>query len=69
MPTYEYNCRVCDHTFEKEHGIKDDPLQECPKCLVWALKRIINNEGGFILKGNTWEKDGYTSPDKKTKDS
>jgi len=69
VPTYEYICRVCDHTFEKEQSIKDTPLQECPACLVCSLRRVINSEGGFILKGSTWEKDGYTSADKKAKDT
>ena len=69
MPTYEYACRVCNHTFEKEQSIKDPPLKECPKCLVCALKRVINSEGGFILKGDGWENDGYASSDKKKADS
>lgn len=56
---YEYNCRVCNYEFEVEQSIKADPLDECPKCLVSALKRVISGGSGFLLKGNTWAKDGY----------
>jgi len=61
MPTYEYVCKVCDHQFEIQHSIKDDALLECPKCRVCALDRLINSDGGFILKGDCWHKDLYNT--------
>jgi putative FmdB family regulatory protein len=69
MPTYEYLCTVCNHEFECEQSIKDDPLEECPKCMVAGLKRVINNQSGFILKGGGWYSDLYSStkPAKKKK--
>ena len=62
MPTYEYVCRVCNHEFETEQSIKEQPLLECPQCRVCALKRVINSNGGFILKGGGWYKDSYSKP-------
>lgn len=60
MPTYEYACRVCKNEFEADQSIKEQPLEECPKCLTNALYRLISS-GSFILKGSTWAKDGYAN--------
>lgn len=32
MPTYEYECRACSHTFEAEQRIVEDPMKDCPSC-------------------------------------
>ena len=32
MPTYEYRCRDCGHTFEIVQRMSDDPLTVCPNC-------------------------------------
>ena len=32
MPTYEYTCRDCGHTFEIVQSMWDDPLTMCPEC-------------------------------------
>lgn len=32
MPTYEYACRDCGHTFEIVQSMWDDPLTMCPEC-------------------------------------
>lgn len=59
--TYEYACNCCNHQFEIEQSIKDKPLEECPRCLVAALKRLISG-GIFVLKGDGWYRDGYSGP-------
>ena len=58
---YEYRCAVCKHEFEAEQKITDEPLYECPKCLVASLVRLISGGSGFVLKGGGWYKDGYSS--------
>jgi len=63
--TYEYQCSVCSHQFEVEQSIKDEPLSECPKCHVTALKRLVSGGTGFVLQGEGWAKDLYSSPPKK----
>jgi putative FmdB family regulatory protein len=40
MPTYEYVCRVCGHTFEIVRSMNDPPLTECPRC-GGELRRIF----------------------------
>ncbi|MGZ4149800.1 MAG: FmdB family zinc ribbon protein, partial [Actinomycetota bacterium] len=32
MPTYEYACKQCGHTFEIVQSFKDDTLTVCPEC-------------------------------------
>ena len=58
---YEYCCRVCEHQFEAEQRITDEPLVECPKCLTGALYRLISGGTNFVLKGNGWFRDGYSN--------
>lgn len=64
MPTYEYECNVCGHQLEAEQSIKDKPLEECPKCRVLSLKRLISSNTNFVLKGDGWAGDGYSSTKK-----
>ena len=59
MPTYEYECRSCGHTFEAIQSINDKPLSRCPKCKS-SLRRIINGGMGVIFKGS-----GFYSTDNK----
>lgn len=42
MPTYEYECRACSHTFEAEQRIVEDPMTDCPSCgQENSLKRLV----------------------------
>ncbi|MDR2210185.1 MAG: zinc ribbon domain-containing protein [Spirochaetaceae bacterium] len=51
MPTYEYQCKDCGHTFEAFQSMSEDPLKDCPKC-GREIRRIINGGGGVIFKGS-----------------
>lgn len=53
MPTYEYQCRSCDHLLEVFQKITDEPLLECPKCHQAALNKVLSATN-FQLKGNGW---------------
>lgn len=57
MLTYEYKCKSCEHHFETEQRITDEPLKTCPKC-EGEISRLISN-GNFILQGSGWYRDGY----------
>jgi putative FmdB family regulatory protein len=59
MPTYEYECTKCGHTFEVMQSIKDKSLSRCPEC-KGALRRLIFGGLGVIFKGS-----GYYSTDNK----
>jgi putative FmdB family regulatory protein len=39
MPTYGYICDKCDHEFEIDQRIADEPLVKCPECKKKALRR------------------------------
>jgi putative FmdB family regulatory protein len=50
MPTYEYECKSCGHTFEVFQSIKDEALRDCPECGK-EIRRLINGGTGVIFKG------------------
>lgn len=51
MPTYEYECTHCGHSFEAFQKITDKPLNKCPKCNN-KVKRLISSGAGIIFKGS-----------------
>ena len=61
MPTYEYKCTSCGHTFEAFQSMNDKPLSRCPKCRS-AVRRVINGGIGVIFKGSGF----YTTDYKKS---
>jgi putative FmdB family regulatory protein len=63
MPTYEYQCKSCGHTFEAFQSMKDDALTECPQCGK-DIRRLINGGAGIIFKGS-----GFYVTDKKNSHS
>jgi putative FmdB family regulatory protein len=52
MPTYDYKCNKCGHTFEIMQSIKDEPLKKCLKCGEDALQKLISAGAGLIFKGS-----------------
>ena len=52
MPTYDYECAKCGHTFDAFQSMSDDPLKKCPECSQNALKRLIGGGLGVIFKGS-----------------
>ena len=69
MPTYEYECTECKHTFEEFQKIADKPLQRCPKCRG-KLRRLISGGVGLIFKGSgfyitDYKKSNLPEPQKK----
>jgi putative FmdB family regulatory protein len=59
MPTYEYECKSCGHTFDVFQSMNDEPLKDCPQCGE-DVRRGINGGSGIILKGS-----GFYVTDKK----
>lgn len=60
MPIYEYACEKCDHEFEVEQRITEDPIKTCPKCKSRKVKKLIS-QTSFVLKGGGWYSDLYSS--------
>ncbi|MCB9435694.1 MAG: zinc ribbon domain-containing protein [Anaerolineales bacterium] len=42
MPRYDYRCKACDHRFEAQHGMNEDP-PPCPVCHQTDLQRLITS--------------------------
>ena len=60
MPVYEYQCKKCDHEFEREQRITEKPVKKCPSCGAMQAKRLISRTS-FVLKGSGWYGDLYSS--------
>lgn len=60
MPTYEYECTKCGHTFELIQRISDKPVERCPEC-KGKVRRLIHGGMGVIFKGSGF----YTTDNKK----
>ena len=52
MPTYEYECDACGHSFEHLQSMLDKKLRKCPECGKLKLQRLIGTGGGVIFKGS-----------------
>lgn len=51
MPTYEYKCADCGHTFEEFQSITAEPIWNCPSC-NGPVQRLIGAGNGLIFKGS-----------------
>jgi putative FmdB family regulatory protein len=60
MPTYQYRCRKCGHSFELFHSIKDDGIKRCPKCRGRAT-RVPSGGAGLLFKGSGFYITDYRS--------
>ena len=66
MPTYEYKCSNCNHTFEVFQSISAEPVKECPKC-NGPVKRLIGTGLSPIFKGSGFYQTDYkNNPHKDT---
>jgi putative FmdB family regulatory protein len=52
MPTYDFKCDACGHTFEKMQLMSAAPLKKCPKCGKNKVRRLIGTGAGLIFKGS-----------------
>jgi len=61
MPTYEYKCNSCNHTFELFQSMTAEPATECPEC-SGPVKRLIGAGAGIIFKGSGFYCTDYKQP-------
>lgn len=61
MPTYDYVCDACDHTFEHFQSITDPVLKKCPKCKKSKLRRLFGTGGAVMFKGSGFYQTDYRS--------
>ncbi|MFT7464370.1 MAG: putative FmdB family regulatory protein [Pseudohongiellaceae bacterium] len=65
MPTYDYACRLCKHTFEHFQGISDPLKRKCPKCGRMGLDRLFGTGIGVVFKGSGFYETDYKRAPKK----
>ena len=53
MPTYEYKCDNCGHSFEEFHSVNDN-VESCPEC--GEKVRRVFHPVGIIFKGSGFYK-------------
>jgi putative FmdB family regulatory protein len=58
MPTYEYECKKCEHRFEQFQVITAEPLKKCPKC-KGKVRRLLGTGAGIIFKGSGFYQTDY----------
>ena len=62
MPTYEYQCQECKHTFEVFQRITDDPISKCEKC-GGSVRKLLSPVG-IVFKGPGFHVTDYRKPEK-----
>jgi putative FmdB family regulatory protein len=50
VPTYQYACTECGHSFEQVQSFSDDALTVCPQCE--GKLRKVYNAVGVVFKGS-----------------
>lgn len=61
MPTYDYECDACGHTFEEFQNITADPLTKCPECKKKKLRRLFGTGAAVMFKGSGFYQTDYRS--------
>ena len=65
MPTYDYKCLSCGHSFELFQSMSSDPVSKCYKC-KGQIKRLIGTGSGPIFKGSGFYQTDYKNSTKKS---
>jgi putative FmdB family regulatory protein len=52
VPIYEYQCKKCNHRFEKIQKFSDSPIKKCPEC-GGAVEQLLSAPA-VQFKGTGW---------------
>ena len=64
MPTYQYACTECGHSFEQFQSFSDDALTVCPAC-EGRLRKVFNAVG-VVFKGSGFYRNDSRTDGKST---
>ena len=65
MPSYDYICDGCEHTFEKFQAMSAPKVKKCPECGKLKVRRVIGKGAGVIFKGTGFYETDYKKKDAK----
>jgi|SRR5436190_18056726 len=61
MPTYDYECGACKHSWDEFQSMSAKPTKKCPKCGKAKANRKIGAGAGIIFKGSGFYQTDYRS--------
>ncbi|MCC7476233.1 MAG: zinc ribbon domain-containing protein [Pirellulales bacterium] len=61
MPTYDYECDGCGHTFELFQSISEPVKKKCPDCGKLKLRRLFGTGAAVVFKGSGFYQTDYRS--------
>jgi putative FmdB family regulatory protein len=61
MPTYDYECDACNHTFELFQSISEPLKKKCPECGRLKLRRLFGTGAALLFKGSGFYQTDYRS--------
>jgi putative FmdB family regulatory protein len=68
VPTYEYRCKACEHTFDVVQAFTDAALTECPNC-GGPLRKVFGNVGITFKGSGFYKTDSRSSSNGKKADA
>ena len=61
MPTYDYECDACGHTFDVFQSISEPKKRKCPECGKPKLRRLFGAGAAVVFKGSGFYQTDYRS--------
>ena len=61
MPTYDYECDGCGHTFELFQSFSEPVEKKCPECGKPKLRRLFGTGAAVVFKGSGFYQTDYRS--------
>jgi putative FmdB family regulatory protein len=61
MPTYDYECDACGHSFELFQSISEPVKKKCPECGQPKLRRLFGTGAAVVFKGSGFYQTDYRS--------
>ena len=74
MPTYDYECDACGHSWELFQKITEDAVKSCPDCKKKKARRLFGTGAAVVFKGSgfyqtDYRSDSYKKGEKAAKES
>jgi|TARA_B100001094_G_C17518371_1_gene478872 putative FmdB family regulatory protein len=54
MARYDYKCSKCEHVFEVQHSIHEEPKVKCEKCKKLSIRQISTRVYLYGTVGIDW---------------